>query len=140
MVDLWRCNFAVDLGRTQLGRRFLRSCFQDTIWAAVAGGQIHSFDDATGTGTPGGVAVGVEEEAEVDLADGKAEVGFGTRVVVAAAADAEQIRGRADFGFGSFGAVAGGLCDDNPVADTDQLRLHCSIVTAAADRLAGFHM
>ena len=143
MVDQWYCNFAVDLGRAQLGRRFLRSYFHGTILALVAvaavGDRIRSFDAVTGTGSPGGVpvAVGVVE-VEEELADGMAGVGSGTRVVVVAAA--EHIHGKADAGFGSFGAVAGGHCDDDTAADTDQLRLHYSIVAAAADSLAGLRM
>lgn len=148
MVDQWYCNFAVDLGRSQVGRRFLRSYFHGTIFALVAvaavGDRFHSFDTATGTDNPGdvAVAVGVVAEVEVELVDGKAGVGSGTRVVVvvAVAVAAEHVRGKADAGFGSYGAVAGGLGDDDPAAETDQLRLHCSIVTAAAGSLAGLRM
>lgn len=146
MVDQWYCNFAVDLGRSQVGRRFLRSYFHGTIFALVAvaavGDRFHSFDTATGTDNPGdvAVAVGVVAEEEEELVDGKAGVGSGTRVDVVVAVAAELVRGKADAGFGSYGAVAGGLGDDDPAAETDQLRLHCSIVTAAAGSLAGLRM
>ena len=122
----------------------LRSCFHGKIFAVVAvaaaANRIHSLDTATGADNLGGVVVVAAEGEEAvaeeeELADDKAGVGSGTLVVVAAAA-VERVHGKTDVGFGSFVAVAGGLCDDDQAADTGQLRIHCSIVTAVAERPA----